>query len=152
MAHLIANAHDDQEMLWTGSNVTISSGKRTREWALTFFPRTLFPRLLLCDTDSLVFFSRYPLCTSQIQLCPFPRDPPSGAFAYLVSESWEWGISKFCGVLGSGICLGSPPSQFWHARGFLSSNITKYGGFYWKHKQIGRSAHLSRTQKIYRGF
>ena len=40
----------------------------------------------------------------------------------------------------------SPPS-FRHPRGFLSSNITKHGGFYWKHKQIGRLANLSRTQK-----
>ena len=33
LAHRIANAHDYQEMLWTESNLSISSGKRTRDWA-----------------------------------------------------------------------------------------------------------------------
>ena len=28
----------------------------------------------------------------------------------------------------------------------------KHGGFYWKHKEIGRLAHLSRTGKSCRGF
>ena len=31
LAHRIANAHDYQEMLWTESNLSISSGKRTRD-------------------------------------------------------------------------------------------------------------------------
>ena len=31
LAHRIANAHDHQEMLWTESNLSISSGKRTRD-------------------------------------------------------------------------------------------------------------------------
>ena len=31
LAHRIANAHDYQEMLWTESNLSISSGKRTHD-------------------------------------------------------------------------------------------------------------------------
>ena len=41
----MANAQDNQEMLWTGSNLSILSGKQTREWVLTFFPCTLLTRL-----------------------------------------------------------------------------------------------------------
>ena len=33
LPHRIANAHDYREMLWTESNLSISSGKRTRDWA-----------------------------------------------------------------------------------------------------------------------
>ena len=54
MAHRIANAHDYQEMLWTSRNVSISSGKGTCEWALTFSPCTLLPRLLSRATRALL--------------------------------------------------------------------------------------------------
>ena len=59
LAQWIANAQDNQEMLWTGSNLSILSGKQTREWALTFFPRTLLTPLPL---EPLVRdFSRHPI-------------------------------------------------------------------------------------------
>ena len=32
-------------MSWTGSSLSIWSGKRTREWGLTFYSHTLLPRL-----------------------------------------------------------------------------------------------------------
>ena len=118
--------------------MTISSGKRTHEWALTFFPSKLPPRLLLHATRS--FFFRYPLCISQIQLCSFPRPPPCGTFAYLISP----GGGALANFAWSG-------GQATAARGFLSSKITKHWGFYWKHKPIGRLAHPSRTQKTCRG-
>ena len=59
LAQWIANAQDNQEMLWTGSNLSILSGKQTRKWALTFFPRTLLTRLPL---EPLARdFSRHPI-------------------------------------------------------------------------------------------
>ena len=53
MALWRVNTHGYQEMLWTGSNVSISSGRRTCEWALNS-PRTLLPRLLLRATHGLL--------------------------------------------------------------------------------------------------
>ena len=41
-----------EEMFWTGSNLSISRCKRTREWALTFYSRTLLPRLLSRTTGA----------------------------------------------------------------------------------------------------
>ena len=59
LAQWIANAQDNQGMLWTGSNLSILSGKQTREWALTFFPRTLLTPLPL--EPLAVNFSRHPI-------------------------------------------------------------------------------------------
>ena len=41
-----------------------------------------------------------------------------------------------------------PPTSLWPARGFLSNITSKHERFYFKHKQIGRLAHLSKTWKI----
>ena len=67
----------------------------------------------------------------------------------------DWGKKKAnLGVYGitwprgPGICLprGDPLACDTHVVSY--PNITKHGGFYWKHKQIGISAHLSRTRNI----
>ena len=51
-------------------------------------------------------------------------------------QSCGWGISKFCVVLGLGICqpLGHPQAFDTHMVSY--PNITKHGGFYWNHKQV----------------
>ena len=50
-------------------------------------------------------------------------------------QSCGWGISKFCVVLGLGICqlLGHPQAFDTHMVSY--PNITKHRGFYWNHKQ-----------------
>ena len=64
--------------------------------------------------------------------------------------NWTWN-GVFTNFAWSGVrhlpTLG-PPTSLWPARGFLSNITSKHGRFYFKHKQIGRLAHLSKTWKI----
>ena len=85
------------------------------------------------------YFSQFPLCISQIQLCPSPPGTLRGIC--LPCQSWEWIISKFCVSCGLGICLsrGQP-------RAFNTEMVSYHGGFYW------RLAHPSTTRKTCRGF
>ena len=77
------------------------------------------------------------LCIRQIQLRPAPSPGPLGNIC-LPCQSRGWGIIKFCVARRSGIC---PPRAFDTYYVDFDSNITKRGGFYWKHinKQIGSS-------------
>ena len=63
-------------MLWTGSNLSISSGKRTREWALTFFARTLLPRLLSRATRTWLLLTslEWRACSQAVSVFIVVRD------------------------------------------------------------------------------
>ena len=98
VAHRIANVHDYQQMLWTASNASISSAKRTCEWALTFFPH---PTSFACHSRVTSLDIPYASVKSN---CAHPPQLHCGAFAYHVSPGGG-GISKFCVARGSGICL-----------------------------------------------
>ena len=49
---------------------------------------------------------------------------------------------------GAGICLPRGHPLACHTHVVSYPNITKHRGFYWKHKQISISSHLSRTRNI----
>ena len=102
LAHRIANAHDYQEMLWTGSNVTISSGKRRNARVSSHF---LSPHLAPVSPfayHSLVFLS-ISLMHHSNPTVPIPL-PPSMQGICLPCQSWGCVISKFCVVRGPGNC------------------------------------------------
>ena len=63
-------------MLWTGSNLSISSGKRTREWALTFFARILLPRLLSRATRTWLLSTslKWRACSQAVSVFIVVRD------------------------------------------------------------------------------
>ena len=74
-------------MLWTGSNLSISSGKRTRKWALKpwgvketksshFFSRTLLPPLLSLATRAwlLSIFLKWRACSQAFTVFTVVRD------------------------------------------------------------------------------
>lgn len=63
-------------------------------------------------------------------------------------QSWGGALAN----LGVAIC--QPPDHPWDFGSYVDPypNITKHGGFYWKHKQIQRLAHLARTGKTCKGF
>ena len=85
--------------------------------------------------SSKVSWSSHLVCISQFQVCPCTPGQLSGINC-TNCQSWGWGISKLCTVQRSGICqpLGHPLAFGTHMHSFL--NITKHGGFYWKHQQI----------------
>ena len=55
-------------------------------------------------------------------------------------QSWGWGISKFCVVRGSRIYLRRGRLRAFDTQVVSFPDVANHGGFYWKHKQIGRLA------------
>ena len=91
--------------------------------------------------------------TTPIVPPPPPPPPPRQLRGIcLPCPSWGWGISKFCVARGSGIYLRRGRFRAFDTEVVSYPNVTNHGGFYGKHKQIGRLAHLSRTRKACRGF
>ena len=152
MAHRVVNAHNYHEVLWTGSNVSFSCGKQRWEWALTFFSRTLVTR---SACHSRVTSLDIPYASVKSNCAHHPPNPPPPAplrGICLPCQSWGWGISKFCVARGSGIYLPRGRLRAFDTHVVSYPNITKHGGFYWKHEQIGGLAQLSRTRKTCTGF
>ena len=75
------------------------------------------------------YLSRYPLCISQIQLCPSPPPPGQLRGICLPCRSWGWGISKFCVARGSGIYLRRGRLRAFDTEVVSYPNITNHGGF-----------------------
>ena len=75
--------------------------------------------------------------TSQFQLRTSPHPRATAVHLPVLSVPGGGGISKFCMAQGLGICL--PQGQPCAFDKHVVSYNTKYGGFYWKHKQIGSS-------------
>ena len=185
-------------MLWSGSNVSISSGKRTCEWALTFFPRTLHPASFACHSRVTLLNIPYASVKSN---CAHPPQLHCGASAYHVgpwegvSASFAWPGARAFAYPGASpellVCSQSlyflfkvrwarlikykPRGIYYRQRKRVGVEeetrsrkqrlctvyrpfdthvvsypiITKHGGFYRKHKQIGRLVHLSRMRKTW---
>ena len=103
-------------------------------------------------TVIVLFWAWYP-CPMHKSIPAALIPPPQATAGHLRALSVAgWGISKFCMAQGLGTYLprGQPCAFDMHMVSY--SNNTKYGGFYWKHKQIGWLTNLSRTQKTCRGF
>ena len=149
MAHRIANAHNYQEMLWTGRNVSLSCGKQRWEWALTFFFHTLVMRFAC---HSRVTCLDIPYASVKSNYAHRPPRTTTGHLPTLSVLYRDGALANFCVARGSGIYLRRGRLRAFDTEVVSYPNITNHGGFYWKHKQIGRSAHLSRTRKTCRGF
>ena len=91
---IIINVQNYQEMSWTGSNFPITSCKRINLRVIFhFLSLHLSPASPSCGPLTR-YFSRYPLCISQIQCMHFfPQEPlPSNAQKMLMPEDWPGGL------------------------------------------------------------
>ena len=81
------------------------------------------------------------LCIRQIQLRPVPSPGLMRNICLPCHSGGGGALANFAWPRWSGIC---PPQAFDTYYVDFDSNITRRGGFYWKHinKQIGRLAHL----------
>ena len=67
-------------------------------------------------------------------------------------QSRGWGIGTFWAVRGLGFCKTRDHPQACGSCVHPYPNITKHGGFYWKHKQIQRLAHRFKDGKNFKFF